>query len=94
MKTDSQKSMPGVDPGLLLARQVEELYDAAPTAVAFSFVGSIIALAGFVFLAYTHSRGNGGRLGQRRRRMHGWCFRQRRGLWGRCGDSRECGCSR
>ena len=46
----------GVDPGLLLARQVEELYDAAPTAVAFSFVGSIIALA---VLAQTGDFGRG-----------------------------------
>jgi PAS domain S-box-containing protein len=45
MESNFQQSLPGIDPKLLLARQVEELYDAAPTAVIFSFVGAIITLA-------------------------------------------------
>ena len=45
MENDFQQSIAGVEPKHLLARQVEELYDAAPTAVMFSFVGSIITLA-------------------------------------------------
>ena len=56
MEKDFQQSLPGIDPKLLLARQVEELYDAAPTAVVFSFVGSIITLA---VLAQTGDLGRG-----------------------------------
>ncbi len=44
METDLQQSKYRVNPERLLARQVEELYDAAPTAVVFSFIGSVITL--------------------------------------------------
>ena len=56
METDFQQSLLGVDPKALLVRQVEELYDAAPTVVIFSFVGSIITLA---VLAQTGDLGRG-----------------------------------
>ncbi len=56
METDFQQPMSGVDPKRLLARQVEELYDAAPAAVMFSFVGAVITLA---LLAQTGDIGRG-----------------------------------